>query len=314
MVTRTSYALWNLNIKQESFNHIKIADSKAVLKKVSWSQDTEIWKYKSSITKIVFENTIHDMVNATESFDISENQNKGVIAHLLANDDNTTYTVHIQARNKIFANIDSLYLFSRFSKLTSIEGLEYFDTSEVANMSYMFFNCSSLESLDLSNFDTSQVKYMDYMFAACSRLIDLDISNFDTSRVINMSSMFGSCSSLESLDLSNFNTGQVTNMASMFLHCSSLKSINLESFNTNRVKDMSSMFSNCSRLESLNLGSFDTRNVINIGSMFSNCKNLLNIIYGDNFICKITEKIYGMYANCLANRPTDSSWDGKIAD
>ena len=42
----------------------------------------------------------------------------------------------------------------------------------------MFYGCSSLESINLSNFDTHKVKTMDYMFAYCSSLIDLDIYGF----------------------------------------------------------------------------------------------------------------------------------------
>ena len=45
-----------------------------------------------------------------------------------------------------------------------------FDTSQVTDMTYMFFQCSSLESLDLSGFDTSQVTSMSWMFDYCPSL------------------------------------------------------------------------------------------------------------------------------------------------
>ena len=38
------------------------------------------------------------------------------------------------------------------------------NTSNVTNMSYMFRECSTLTSLDLSNFDTSNVTRMSHMF------------------------------------------------------------------------------------------------------------------------------------------------------
>ena len=50
----------------------------------------------------------------------------------------------------------------------------------------MFYNCSSLISLNISNFDTSKVSNMGYMFYNCNGLISLDISNFYTPEVTYM--------------------------------------------------------------------------------------------------------------------------------
>ena len=47
-------------------------------------------------------------------------------------------------------------------------------------MSYMFYNCSSLTSLDLSNFNTINVKDMSGMFSFCSSLTYLNLFNFNT--------------------------------------------------------------------------------------------------------------------------------------
>ena len=61
-------------------------------------------------------------------------------------------------------------------------------------MSYMFYNCSSLIELDLSNFNTNNVTNMSYMFFGCSSLKELNLSNFNTNNVINISGLFGGCS------------------------------------------------------------------------------------------------------------------------
>ena len=53
-------------------------------------------------------------------------------------------------------------------------------------------------------FDTSQVEYMDYMFANCTSLKSLDLSSIDTANVTYMGGMFYNCSSLTSLDISSF--------------------------------------------------------------------------------------------------------------
>ena len=88
--------------------------------------------------------------------------------------------------------------------------------------SFMFYDCISLISLDLSNFKTQNVINMDNMFNNCESLISLDLSNINTQNVTNMEYMFRCCKSLKSLDLTNFNTQNVINMKYMFGFCSSL--------------------------------------------------------------------------------------------
>ena len=61
---------------------------------------------------------------------------------------------------------------------------------------------------------------MGYMFYGCSSLKKLNISNFNTNNVTDMSGMFSGCSSLKELNLSNFNTNNVTYMRHMFSGCS----------------------------------------------------------------------------------------------
>ena len=50
----------------------------------------------------------------------------------------------------------------------------------------MFYRCSSLKELNLSNFNTNNVTNMEYMFSECSSLKDLNLSNFNTNNVTNM--------------------------------------------------------------------------------------------------------------------------------
>ena len=67
----------------------------------------------------------------------------------------------------------------------------------------MFYECSSLTSINLSNFNTQNVTNMSHMFCDCYSLTNLDLSNFNTQHVTNMSHMFSGCSSLTNLNLSN---------------------------------------------------------------------------------------------------------------
>ena len=47
-------------------------------------------------------------------------------------------------------------------------------------MSYMFFWCSSLNELNITNFNTNNVTDMDYMFSGCKSLKELYLTNFNT--------------------------------------------------------------------------------------------------------------------------------------
>ena len=170
-------------------------------------------------------------------------------------------------------------MFYKCSNISEIN-LSNFNSSKVTDTSCMFNGCSSLTSLNLSNFITSKVMDMNFMFFDCSSLTSLDLSNFNTSLVINMNYMFHNCSSLTSLDLSNIDTRSVIKMDSLFSDCSSLTSLDLSNFNTTNVTDMSYMFSGCSSLTSLNLSNFIISKVMDMNSMFSGCYSLeyINLI------------------------------------
>ena len=51
-------------------------------------------------------------------------------------------------------------------KLTEIPSIGNLNSSDVKDMSWMFFGCSGLTSLDLSNFNTAKVQDMSYMFSS----------------------------------------------------------------------------------------------------------------------------------------------------
>ena len=126
-----------------------------------------------------------------------------------------------------FANArpTSCYMwFDYCPNLTTIEGIEYFNTENVTNMRYMFCDCRSLKSLDLTNFNTENVTDMYYMFAYCTSLESLDLTNFNTAKVTNMKGMFCVCSNLKTIYASDkFVTDQITEGSCMFTDCLKLK-------------------------------------------------------------------------------------------
>ena len=174
--------------------------------------------------------------------------------------------------------------FQNYVNLTSIEGIEYLNTSQVTDMHNMFYNCYHLQTTDFSGFDTRKVKDMSNMFYNCGSLKSLDISNFNTSEVTDMRNMFYHCIGLTSLDLSHFNTSKVSIMISMFQLCSNLLSVNLSGWDTRNVGSMDHMFEKCISLKTLDLSGFDTREkTCAMDDMFNTCKELTTIFVSDKF-------------------------------
>ena len=101
--------------------------------------------------------------------------------------------------------------------LKSIEGMEYLNTSEVTNMSWMFKECMSLESVDLSHFVTDKVTRMSGMFYYCQTVKSLDLSSFNTAKVEKMAYMFSTCVSLQTIYVSDgWSTAAVDDSGEMF--------------------------------------------------------------------------------------------------
>ena len=174
--------------------------------------------------------------------------------------------------------------FQNYVNLTSIEGIEYLNTSQVTDMHNMFYNCYHLQTTDFSGFDTRKVKDMSNMFYNCGSLKSLDISNFNTSEVTNMRSMFYHCIGLTTLDLSHLNTSKVSIMISMFELCLNLLSVNLSGWDTRNVGSMYHMFEKCKSLKTLDLSGFDTREkTCAMGDMFNTCNELTTIFVSDKF-------------------------------
>ena len=184
-----------------------------------------------------------------------------------------------------FENNASLaHLFDGWLSLVEIDGLDKFDTSNVTDMSYMFYECCYLKTLDVSKFNTGNVTDMSYMFGGrsgylngCESLTTIDVSNFDTSNVTSMIGMFSCCSALTTIDVSNFDTSNVTHMGGMFSECKSLTTIDVSNFDTSNVTGMKNMFGSCSSLTTIDVSNFDTSNVTYMGGMFEGCSSLTTI-------------------------------------
>lgn len=167
--------------------------------------------------------------------------------------------------------------FYGMKKLSSITGLENWDTGKITDIRNIFRGCSALTSLDLSKWDTSNVTDMGCAFYGCTALNNLNIGTWNTSKVTAIDCLLYNCSSLPSIDISNWNTGNVTNMNQVFSGCSGLTTLNIGGWNTSKVTTMRYLFSNCSKLSRLALTQWDTAEVTDMRNMFAGCNGLVSL-------------------------------------
>ena len=201
--------------------------------------------------------------------------------------------------------------FSQCSNLTEIKGIENLNTQNVTNMSWMFYCCPGLTSLDVSKFDTQNVEDMSDMFSSCTVLKSLNVSNFNTQNVKNMTDMFNNCPGLTSLDVSNFNTQKVEKMNFMFSSCEGLNSLDLSKFDTQNVTNMSCMFGSCSAITTIYVSDKFVTTKVSYGTdMFSGCTSLKGAI--DKYEDSKTDHTYANYKTGYFSKLVGKNGEEKI--
>ena len=202
---------------------------------------------------------------------------------------------------------------------------EYIYNYHNVNLSYMFYNCKSLESINFGSHYLTYINDMKGLFYNCFSLKSIDLNKIQTTNNVDLSYMFYNCSSLKKY--SNKNNIDVKDMRYMFYNCSSLTQISSNTFKRDSPLfffNMSNLFYNCYNLKSfpdfrnlyindaremfyncMNLSSFDlkfTSNVdINMTKMFYNCIRLKKLILkkSNNLTIFPNDLSYAFY-NCIS--------------
>lgn len=143
-----------------------------------------------------------------------------------------------------------------------------------------------------------KIKYCGYMFYNCSNITEVDLSEFDASEVTKMNDMFSYCTNIKTIKFKKQIIENVTNMNYMFNYCKNLEAIDLSNFETRNVTHMGAMFQNSEKLEKIDLSNFDTKNVIQFGCMFNDCYNLKEIIFSNKFTLYKAMFIPWMFYGC----------------
>ena len=211
------------------------------------------------------------------------------------------------------ANLSNLFYDCDFLK--SLPDISNWNTVNVTDMTCLFNKCSSLKSLpDISKWNIVNVKKLNLLFNECELLFSLpDISKWKTNNIDDIGYMFHRCNSLISLpDISNWKTDKVTLMWHLFKKCSSLITMpDISKWNTSNVYSMENMFCGCSSLISLpDIAKWNTSNIKDVTKMFEGCLSLPYIPDISFWKHATISDNSDIFNECLTaiNLPDRSSW------
>ena len=180
-------------------------------------------------------------------------------------------TGNVTNMRDLFAGCENL----KFNN-TALDNLAKWNTSNVTNMRALFANMEKQKDLScVQNWDTHNVQDMSYMFFQ-----DADLKNvgnlttrdnvWNTSKVgtlpgslqnYGMSNMFAGCTSLDKIDgINSWDVSHVTKMRFMFYNTALLKSLDLSKWDTSSLQMADKMFFG-SGVTDLNLNGWDFNNL-----------------------------------------------------
>ena len=253
------------------------------------------------------------------------NKNKDNFKIIIDNDEKDlsqyieTNIAIIKIKLRIKVNIENIKdISSMFYQCTSLYSVDFsnFNNFKLNKMNNLFTDCEALSSIKgISNWNITNVKDISYMFKGCKKLKELpDISKWDTSNINTMQKLFSECINLNRIpDISNWNIEHCNDLSYLFSDCHSLVSKpKIEKWKIICVKDISYMFADCQKLEYLpDLSKWDISNISKINNLFQGCKNLIALPDISNWnISKITD-LTSIFDSCekLKYLPDISKWD-----
>lgn len=178
--------------------------------------------------------------------------------------------------------IDSWFYF--MDKLTSIEGAEYFNTSEVTSMNGTFFYCKGLTDFSfLKDWDVSKVTNFRRTFHVCAGMTTADaLKDWDVSSATSFNSMFAHCvnlSDISALDNWKDKLKNLVSLNSFFEYCYDLTNVDaLSDWEFEVLRDLSSTFRSCDNLSDIGgLRKWNVSTVDDLWYTFAECISIENL-------------------------------------
>lgn len=95
------------------------------------------------------------------------------------------------------------YMFGGCTQLETLGDIGVWNTDNITDFSYMFYNCKSLRNVNVKNWNTTKSKTFANMFDGCIAIEELDITNWDTSSSVNMYNIFNGMENLTKITVGN---------------------------------------------------------------------------------------------------------------
>ena len=164
--------------------------------------------------------------------------NKYIVERLHINKDTGNHDHHYNYHPKTYNELKEL-VYRLINERGNDADLNDIDTSEITDMSRLFYESTFNFNGNISNWVVSNVEDMNHMFYSSE--FNGDISNWDVSNVENMEYMFAY--SKFNGDISNWDVSNVENMRFMF-YASKFTAENgyISNWDVSNVKDMRYMF------------------------------------------------------------------------
>lgn len=133
---------------------------------------------RESVEQVTFLSTLEDTPD--DVWDVSKSQDGTVMAWTVygSETDESMCHVYIAADGGVRSGSTLKNLFRYCTNLRKVDFGDEFDTSKAKSTAYMFCECTSLETLDLSGLDVPIVQEMTKMFYNCECLQELNICDF----------------------------------------------------------------------------------------------------------------------------------------
>ena len=202
------------------------------------------------------------------------------------------------------------------SSNSNLLNLEYANVTglKVKRVTGMFANCTKLHTIvGLDTWDVSECTFIKWLFQNCSSITSIDISGWDAPKLNYCSFVFNGCSSLQTVKMNNvrfgysYAPGTYGEFTDFLKNCSKLTTV--EAKNAGFIGGLKGMFANCGSLIRVDLSNCDMSRVTSIGSMFQNCSELATIIGVENLIKSNIKETILAFANCYKLK-FDFMYDG----
>lgn len=280
----SDYAIANVNVEFET-------EEKSVTMTENGTQEVLPSVGKDALSKVVINTEIPIKEEQSKNVEIKENGTISVLPDEGKVLNEVSITTNVPQDNTLKKLLDARkstsYLFYQYKGDDINTLIQYNDTSEVTNMSYMYQWC---KSTNFPQLNMSKVTNVSYMFYNCKNIVTAPILNL--SSVQNCESVFRDCANLTTCEISDFSNA--TNINGLFAACRKLKNI-ASNLTTPKVTDTGFMFYECGELTTA--PEMNTSNVTDMTKMFYDCNKLVTVpLYDTSKVTSMQEMFYFDYS------------------